>query len=285
MTFPSTVYEDATEWVPPQTTDPIENYNGSVCGGDLNEVFTRSCNIPFAQMSVDLGVDRMPAGVAEWGLGEPVPFDLPSAVASTFGDTSNLAQEIPLLAIVASVRTTSDGAAAHGDGRVDGRQRRADDAALIPSPRTLDPRRLGGPEPNRAWTVWKNADLARHRDHAQRGADGRARAERGTAKCCLQLENGQVPGGRQDRHRPAQLGSASEQKRSHGWITVFAPAEAPLCFAVAVIPQGHQRRDLSEGTGGRARRTDREDRSSTSLLGLTGSRPRDDRGPGDVVDR
>ena len=44
-----------TEWVPPQTNDPIQNYRGSQCGGDLAEVFRRSCNIPFAQTAIALG--------------------------------------------------------------------------------------------------------------------------------------------------------------------------------------------------------------------------------------
>ena len=35
-----------TEWVPPQTTDPIQNYGGTSCGGTMVEVFFRSCNIP-----------------------------------------------------------------------------------------------------------------------------------------------------------------------------------------------------------------------------------------------
>ena len=51
-----------TEWVPPQTNDPIQNYGGTACGGTMAEVFYRSCNIPFAQMAVELGPERMIAG-------------------------------------------------------------------------------------------------------------------------------------------------------------------------------------------------------------------------------
>ncbi|MEM1335967.1 MAG: penicillin-binding transpeptidase domain-containing protein, partial [Actinomycetota bacterium] len=87
-----------TEWVPPQTTDPIQNYRGSQCGGDLAEVFRRSCNIPFAQMSVFLGPDAMVAGTEAWGMEAEVPLDLPRAASSTFGDTSDLDQRLPLLA-------------------------------------------------------------------------------------------------------------------------------------------------------------------------------------------
>ncbi len=52
---PETVYPPTSEYLPPGTTDPIENYGGTVCGGDLLEVFRRSCNTAFAQMGVDVG--------------------------------------------------------------------------------------------------------------------------------------------------------------------------------------------------------------------------------------
>ena len=92
-------FEDAREWVPPQTTDPIQNYNGSLCGGDLATVFARSCNIPFAQLSTLVGPDGMVEGTAAWGIGEEMPIDLPRPAASTFGNTDDLSEELPLLAI------------------------------------------------------------------------------------------------------------------------------------------------------------------------------------------
>ena len=95
----STTFPDERAWVPPQTDDPIENFQGTLCGGDLTEVFTRSCNIPFAKTALDIGAERMVQGVADWGVGEPIPIDLPRPAASTFGDTADLAQNLPLLAI------------------------------------------------------------------------------------------------------------------------------------------------------------------------------------------
>jgi penicillin-binding protein A len=93
------VFAEEREWVPPQTDDPIQNYNRSLCGGDLATVFARSCNIPFAQLAVLLGPEAMVAGAEAWGMGEPLPIDLPRPAASTFGSTDNLSQELPLLAI------------------------------------------------------------------------------------------------------------------------------------------------------------------------------------------
>ena len=62
-------------------------------------MFTRSCNIPFAKMAIDIGIERMVQGVGDWGVGDTVPIDLPRAAASTFGPTDDLAQNLPLLAI------------------------------------------------------------------------------------------------------------------------------------------------------------------------------------------
>ena len=46
------LFPESRSWTPPNTTKPIRNYGKKVCGGDLAEVFRRSCNIPFAQMAV-----------------------------------------------------------------------------------------------------------------------------------------------------------------------------------------------------------------------------------------
>jgi peptidoglycan glycosyltransferase len=242
VTSPSTVYEDATEWVPPQTTDPIENYNGSVCGGDLNEVFTRSCNIPFAQMSVDLGVDRMPAGVAEWGLGEPVPFDLPSSVASTFGDTSNLAQEIPLLAMRGFGQNDVQMVPLHmamvASAIANGGQMMR--PYVIDSTRSHDGSVLQTTSPE-VWRTPITLDVA--------GTIGQMMvnvAEEGTASCCIAL-NGGVPVAA--KTGTAQLNDTGEPERSHAWIVAYAPANDPQ-FAVAVMIKGTSS-EISASTGGR----------------------------------
>ena len=40
------VFPEEREFLPPQTNDPIQNYGGTMCGGDLATVFARSCNTP-----------------------------------------------------------------------------------------------------------------------------------------------------------------------------------------------------------------------------------------------
>ncbi len=67
-------FERLVEWVPPQTSNPIQNYDGTNCGGDLREVFRRSCNIPFAKTALNIGIPGMLNGVQAWGVGLRIPF-------------------------------------------------------------------------------------------------------------------------------------------------------------------------------------------------------------------
>ena len=93
------VFPVSKSWLPPQTTDPIQNYGGEVCGGTMVEVFYRSCNIPFAQLATELGPQKMVDGTKKWGIGEKVPIDLPAPAASFFGEVSDFTDQLPLLAI------------------------------------------------------------------------------------------------------------------------------------------------------------------------------------------
>ncbi|MEZ5294779.1 MAG: penicillin-binding transpeptidase domain-containing protein [Ilumatobacteraceae bacterium] len=62
---PETTWPYETEWCRPDA-DPIMNYGGTSCGGDLAEVFRRSCNIPFAQIAVEMGPDEYPEYIDRW---------------------------------------------------------------------------------------------------------------------------------------------------------------------------------------------------------------------------
>ena len=98
-------FPDEREFVPPQTNDPIQNYGGTICGGDFATVFARSCNTRSPASALELGPQRFEEGMRRWGVGEDVPIDLPGAVASTVGDFSNIDRSLPLLAIAGSART------------------------------------------------------------------------------------------------------------------------------------------------------------------------------------
>jgi penicillin-binding protein A len=234
-------WEPESEWTPPQTTDPIQNYGGTVCGGDLAEVFRRSCNTPFARMAVDIGAPTMVTGTKAFGFTEPLPIDLPRPVASVFGEVADFENAIPKLAIsgfgqdevqmvplhMAMVAAT----VANG--------------GLMMTPHVVDRtvdrdgRVLERTEPS----VWKQPMTRATADTLTQLMIGVV--QNGTATCCLQLANGIQAAAKTGT---AQLNATGEEERSHAWITAFAPAEAPR-YAIAVMLKGTNA-DISAGTGG-----------------------------------
>jgi peptidoglycan glycosyltransferase len=240
---PESEFAEERQWVPPQTERPINNYNGTLCGGDLTTVFARSCNIPFAQMASLLGPDAMVAGTGDWGIGEPLPIDLPRPAASTFGNTENLAQELPQLAIrgfgqsevqMVPLHMAMVAATVANGGQM--MEPYAVQATYDQAGRVLD---RTSPE------VWKtplspqNAEIERQMMIAV--------AERGTASCCIALEGG-IPVAA--KTGTAELGVESNPDLSHAWIVAFAPADNPQ-YAVSVVLTNVQSTPDIAATGGR----------------------------------
>ena len=237
----ATTWPDEREWVPPQTDDPIMNYNGSLCGGDLAEVFRRSCNIPFAQIAVEMGPDRFQEYIARWGVGEQIPIDLPRAASSTIGDFTDIDQNLPLLAMrgfgqnedqMVPLHMAMAAAAVANDGEM--MVPFVVDAELDHDGRVID-----RTQPD----VWKRP-ISRQTAETIQGFMVQV-AESGTASCCIALEGG-IPVAA--KTGTAQLNGPGEPERSHAWITAFAPADAPK-YAVAVIIEGTTA-EISASTGG-----------------------------------
>lgn len=235
-------WEPATEFLPPQTDDPIQNYGGSLCGGDLAEVFRRSCNIPFAQTALDLGPDGFQEGIARWGVGEEIPIDLPRPAASTIGDFENIDQQLPLLAIrgfgqnddqMVPIHMAMVAATVANDGEM--MEPFVVDAELDHDGRIIDRTQ---PE------VWKRPISRQTAGILQDLMVGVA--ESGTASCCIALDNDISVAAKTGT---AQLNGPGEPERSHAWIIAFAPVEEPK-YAVAVMLKGTNA-EISAGTGGR----------------------------------
>ena len=73
----------------------------------------------------------MISGVQAWGVGERVPIDLPRPAASTFGNTDNLDQQLPLLAMRGFGQQEDQMVPLHmAMVAADRRQQRGDDEAL-----------------------------------------------------------------------------------------------------------------------------------------------------------
>ena len=231
-----------SEWTPPQTDDPIENYGGSVCGGDLTEVFRRSCNIPFAQTAIDMGPDAFQQYIRRWGVEEPVPIDLPRAAASTIGDFENIEQNLPLLAM-------------RGFGQNDDQMvplHMAMVAATVANDGVMMAPFVVDAELDNDGNVISRTQPEAWQRPISRQTAGILQdlmvevAESGTASCCIALDGG-IPVAA--KTGTAQLNGPDEPERSHAWIVAYAPADAPK-YAVAVMIKGTDA-EISASTGGR----------------------------------
>ena len=238
----ASTFPDSRSWTPPNTKKPIRNYGKKVCGGDLAEVFRRSCNIPFAQTAVTIGPDHFVNGVNSFGFDEKLPFDLPGAAWSTFGGTAkDFDNSLALLAI-------------HGFGQGQVQvvplhmamiAATVANGGVMMRPYAIESTQTSGgtiisqtkPAP---WKQPMDAATASTLNRLMVGV-----VQSGTASCCLQLANGVQAAAKTGT---AQLNAEGQKQRSHAWITAFAPAEAPR-YAVAVMLKGVND-VISAGTGG-----------------------------------
>lgn len=207
----------------------------------MAEVFYRSCNIPFAQMAIELGPERMVGGTKAWGIGEAIPIDLPGAAASAFGEVSDFTDRLPLLAI-----------GGFGQGS---------DVMVPLHMAMLASTIANGGEMMKPYVV--DATLYHDGSVLERTDPEvwKTPIDPGTASTLTQLMIGvvnlgtgrsmQLANGVQAAAKTgtAQLNAAGEPQRSHAWIIGFAPAEAPQ-YAVSVVLKGTTD-EISASTGGK----------------------------------
>ncbi|MEM8747610.1 MAG: penicillin-binding transpeptidase domain-containing protein [Actinomycetota bacterium] len=237
-------FDRVTEFVPPQTTDPIQNYRGSQCGGDLPEVFRRSCNVPFAQTALDLGVDQMVAGTLEWGLEEPVPIDLPRSAASTFGDVTDLDEQLPLLAIRGFGQNEDQMVPLHmaliaGAVANDGRMMTP---YVVQATYDNDGRVLDRTAPE----VWRRPISAGTAATMTDLMVGVTEGERGTGRSVV-LDGGVRFAAKTGT---AELGLADNPDQVHAWMIGFAPLKDPQ-YAISVVLTDLISTEADAATGGR----------------------------------
>ena len=71
--------------MPPLTPNPITNFSGGPCGGNLTTILARSCNTPFAKLAAEtLGPLVMVNQAEAAGFNTDVPFDLPGSAVSNY---------------------------------------------------------------------------------------------------------------------------------------------------------------------------------------------------------
>ncbi|MEO8266232.1 MAG: penicillin-binding transpeptidase domain-containing protein [Ilumatobacteraceae bacterium] len=235
------VFPDSKQYIPPQTTNPIGNYGGSVCGGTMVVVFYRSCNIPFAQMAVEVGPEKMVEGTKKWGIGEKVPIDLPAPAASSFGEVSDFTDQLPLLAIGGFGQGSTTMVPLH--------------MAMIAST-IANGGQMMKPHVVDATLDHSGSVLARTNPSVWKTPISATTAETLTTLMIGVVNQGtgkamQLDGGIQAAAKTgtAQLNTTGPE-RSNAWIIGFAPAEAPQ-YAVAVVLKGGPDDEVSASTGGK----------------------------------
>jgi peptidoglycan glycosyltransferase len=237
------IFKNERTWTPPNTKKPIRNYGKKVCGGDMAEVFRRSCNIPFAQVAVEIGPDLMVNGANRFGFDERVPFDLPGSAASTFGGLAkDFSDSLALLAI-------------HGFGQGEvqvtplhlaliagsvGNGGRMMQPFVVQETRTNSGAAIKTTSPQ-TWKTTMAPTTAATLTELMKGV-----ATNGTASCCIALRNGVSVA---VKTGTAQLNPEGQKQRSHAWIMGFAPAETPK-LAISVFIKGVNDA-VSASTGGR----------------------------------
>ncbi|MFM9132207.1 MAG: peptidoglycan D,D-transpeptidase FtsI family protein [Actinomycetota bacterium] len=240
------VFPDSRSWTPPDTKKPIRNYGKKVCGGDLAEVFRRSCNIPFAQTAVTVGPSLFVNGVNRFGFDEQLPFDLPGAAWSTFGGTAaEFDDSLALLAIhgfgQGEVQVVPLHLAMIAGAVANGGEMRA--PFVVADTRTAKGTIISATQP-RTWKTPMAPATAAALRRLMVGV-----VENGTASCCMRLANGVVAAAKTGT---AQLNPEGQKQRSHAWITAFAPAgEGQVPRAVVAVMLKGVNDEISAGTGGR----------------------------------
>jgi penicillin-binding protein A len=231
-----------TSFVPPLTTEPIRNYGGEPCGGDMRRVFVVSCNIPFAKTALALGADKMIEGVNAFGFSEAPPLDIPGAVPSFFGTAADFERNDPRLAQEGFGQNATQAtplqmalvAASVANGGV------MMAPYLVAETRDSDGGLLSRHQPKQ-WKQPMTPNTAGILRDFMIGV-----VNEGTARCCMKLNNGiqaAAKTGTAQLRGPNEAGGAS----SHAWIIAFAPANDPI-YAIAVFVKAST--DVTAGVGG-----------------------------------
>ena len=220
-------------WVPPQTTDPIQNYGGTVCGGTMVEVFYRSCNIPFAQIGHRARAARRWSRARRSGASaRRSRSTCRRPAASSFGEVADFTDQLPLLAIGGFGQGSDQMVPLHmAHGRQHRRQRRRDDEATRDRCRTTRPRQRQVRHPNDALRVEARRSCPRTADTLDHVDDRRRQPGHRPAHATRQRDSGSG----QDRHRPVQ--HHRPRNAPTRWIIGFAPAVSPQ-DAIAVVLKG-----------------------------------------------
>jgi peptidoglycan glycosyltransferase len=228
-------YPTERQYVPPNTTTPINNFGNGSCGGTFIDILRISCNTAFARMGVDIGAGDLIGTAHRFGFGESPPLDLPNAADSAIETVGFFDRNVPLLAQTAIGQNTV---------RATPLQMALVAAGIANQGKIMTPHVLSEVRDDEGVVVkryrpstWKTA-ISPEVAAIVRDAMVQV-AQRGTATAM------QVPGvPTAGKTGTAQIGNG----QSHAWIIGFAPADAPR-IAIAVVVEAQP--GTNEATGGR----------------------------------
>jgi peptidoglycan glycosyltransferase len=240
----SSYFPPTRAFVVPARPTPIENYGGEVCGGNLPQVFARSCNTAFAEIGTTLGPETMVNAAESFGWNRAVPIDLPNPAQSYFPSVAFFRADVPN-GISPKLATSSFGqdwpAATPLQTNLDAVA--VANKGVIMTPHVMAETRdskgalLQRYQPKPWLTPMTPATAATMTDFMI------GVVQNGTARCCLQLANGIQAAAKTGT---AQLHPAGDPEASHAWITAFAPADNPR-VAVSVFVKASP--EVSAGVG------------------------------------
>ncbi|HKN49790.1 MAG TPA: penicillin-binding transpeptidase domain-containing protein, partial [Actinomycetota bacterium] len=72
----NTSYAPAGQFLPAQTNSPIKNFGNEVCGGNMTQALTQSCNVYFARLATQLPAGTLAKTARDFGFGEAPPLDI-----------------------------------------------------------------------------------------------------------------------------------------------------------------------------------------------------------------
>lgn len=218
---PTSTFPNPPTWVLPGTTTTISNYEGDTCGGaataSLATALELSCNIPIAQLAVELGDDAIREAAEKFGFNHEFEVPLTSAI-SVFESGLDDAQTALSGFGQADVRATPLQVALISAGIAN--------EGVVMNPRMVD--RVIGPD----LSVQQSFDSTEF-GRAQEKKDAQTLTEMMVAN----VDSGVASGARIDGVDVAgKTGTAENGKNDPYtlWFTGFAPADDPQ-VAVAVL--------------------------------------------------
>lgn len=222
----------------PDTTDLLHNFAGEVCGGQILELFTVSCDTGFGKIGLDLGARNLYDEASAFGFDVTPPLDLPDPAQSYFPPVSYFKQNLPTLAFSA-IGQEDDQATPLEMAMVAGA---IADKGVMMTPHVLA-----------KVTNSQDKVVATYQDKPWRRATSAATAEKVTTlmESVVNSPDGtgvaaQIPGVEvAGKTGTAQTGTTPPL--TDDWFVAFAPADHPTIAVAVLLPD---QPDVDESQGG-----------------------------------